>query len=331
MGSFGQLVVCMTAVLSAAGGALVMAAGERPRLAQAGEKLLHAAAMAGAVSLLVLIFLLLAHDYRVAYVRDYADRTMSTAYLTMAVWGGQQGSLLLWAVLQTWFTSATALWVGGTLKHLKPIALGFLASLQVFFLLLVLFHSNPFEALGTASTLGIGMNPLLRNPYMAFHPPTLYLGFVGFSVPMAFALAALVDGRPIYEWMASLRPWILFAALGLLLAAGLLVSALVWLRRQPAQPPLIPVPQAAPAAPRVQGERPDTAPGALPTPRLSAPVLSTEERPSSTDKRKPGRTKRRRPSEAAPPPLPEGTAAPTPRPPENNRDLLDETAVFDTR
>jgi cytochrome c-type biogenesis protein CcmF len=212
MSIFGHFMVCLATVLSAGGGALVLWGRNNPRFFEAGKKLLHTAAALSLVSLLVLVFLLLAHDYRVSYVRDYADQTMSTAYLFMAIWGGQEGSLLLWAALQSFFTSMVALWGGGRQgERLLPVALFFLASLQVFFFLLVLFHSNPFEPLGTIAVSGVGLNPLLRNPYMAIHPPTLYLGFVGFSVPMGFVFAALADGRVNDDWLPDLRPWLLFA------------------------------------------------------------------------------------------------------------------------
>ena len=146
-------------------------------------------------------------------------------YLMTALWGGQDGSLLVWAALQTWFTSAVALWTTRRSTPLAPMALGLLAALQVFFLLLVLFHSNPFETLGTMATSGTGMNPLLRNPYMAVHPPTLYIGFVGFSVPMAFVIAALAAGRWDDNWLVSLRPWIIVA--WIFLSVGNLLG-MVW-------------------------------------------------------------------------------------------------------
>ncbi len=225
MSAFGQLVVCIATVLSAAGGALVLAGGTRPKLFRSGQKLLHAAAVASTATLLILIFLLVSHDYRVAYVRDYADRTMTIGYLVMAIWGGQEGSLLLWAVLQSWFTSGVAGLTGEQNRPLLPIALGFLAMLQVFFFGLVLFQSNPFESLGTVAANGIGLNPLLRNPYMAIHPPTLYLGFVGFSVPTAFAIAALIEGRVRENWLDPLRFWTLFA--WIFLSVGNLLG-MVW-------------------------------------------------------------------------------------------------------
>jgi len=211
MASFGQLMLCAAAVLSAMGGAVCLARGAERRYYEAGRNLLYAAAAASAVATIVLAFLLVTHDYRVEYVRDYADRSMPLGYLLTALWGGQAGSLMFWAVLQTWFTAAAAAWLGRRDLDPAPIALGFLAALQVFFLLLVVYHSDPFEPLGTTASRGVGLNPLLRNAYMAFHPPTLFIGFVGFSVPMAFALAALVSGAREPDWLDAQRPWILVA------------------------------------------------------------------------------------------------------------------------
>jgi len=203
--------LCAAAVLSAIGGAVLLARGADRRFFEAGRNLLYAAAATSAAAALALVFLLVTHDYRVEYVRDYADRSMPLGYLITALWGGQAGSLAFWAMLQTWFTAAAAAWIGRRDLQPAPVALGFLSALQVFFLLLVLYHSDPFEPLGTLATRGVGLNPLLRNAYMAFHPPTLFIGFVGFSVPMAFALAALVQGGLDGDWLEAQRPWILFS------------------------------------------------------------------------------------------------------------------------
>ncbi len=221
MGEFGQILLYVCMILSAAGGGLVLGGAHRRTTAAAGRRLLGAAAAGGAVSLLVLVYLLLTHDYRIAYVHEYANRSMPLGYLVTAVWGGQEGSLLLWAVLQTWFTAALA-----SFGERRPtVAIGFLAALQTFFFALVIFHSNPFDPLGSVEMNGVGMNPLLLNPYMTIHPPTLFLGFVGFSVPFALALDALAEGRGTDEWIIQSRPWILFA--WLFLSAGNLVG-MVW-------------------------------------------------------------------------------------------------------
>ena len=212
MASFGEMMLYVSVLLSAAGGAICLARGRERRYFGVSRSLLVAAAAASAIALVTLVFLLVVHDYRVEYVRDYADRTMSLGFLVTAVWGGQAGSLMVWGILQTWFTAAAAVWFSSRedLTH-APVAFGFLSALQAFFLLLTVFHSNPFEPLGTVATEGVGLNPLLRNFYMVFHPPTLYIGFVGFSVPMAFALAALAENALDGGWLKEQRPWILVA------------------------------------------------------------------------------------------------------------------------
>jgi cytochrome c-type biogenesis protein CcmF len=210
MALFGEIMLSVAAVLSAAGLALCLGTTPTGRRFAAGRAALYAAAAAGAVALTALVFLLVVRDYRVAYVRDYADETMSLGYLIAALWGGQQGSLALWAVLQTWFTAAAAATIGRRSQPGGALALALLAALQAFFLLVVLFECDPFAPLGTAAASGIGLNPLLRNAYMVFHPPTLFVGFVGFSVPLAHAIASLVEGDG-DGWLAGQRPWILFA------------------------------------------------------------------------------------------------------------------------
>ncbi|MFO8072765.1 MAG: cytochrome c-type biogenesis CcmF C-terminal domain-containing protein [Polyangia bacterium] len=210
MAFFGQLMLCVTAVLSAAGTAVYVARGEQRRYHRVGRDLLLGAAASSAAVLIALLFLLVTRDYRVAYVHDYADRTMSLEYLIAALWGGHAGSLTLWAALQTWFTAAAAVWIGRRPSlDTAPTALGVLGGLGTFFALIVLFRSDPFVSLGTTATEGVGINPLLRNPYMTFHPPTLYLGFVGFSVPAAFAVAAMVHRRYDEAWSGAQRHWIL--------------------------------------------------------------------------------------------------------------------------
>ena len=147
----GFLAEALPLVRDVTGGSLALLGRDNPRYLDTGKKLLHTAAILALASLLILVFLLLAHDYRVAYVRDYADRTMSTAYLFMAIWGGQAGSLLLWAALQSFFTSAVALWGGGRQgERLMPVALFSLATLQVFFLLVFMVSIRLHIELGSS-------------------------------------------------------------------------------------------------------------------------------------------------------------------------------------
>lgn len=175
------------------------------------RKLFLAAAVMGTVAAAVLVFLLVTHDYRVTYVRGYADRTMTLGYLVTALWGGQQGSLMFWAMLQSWFAAAMGYWLVEKDWDILRNSMGIMGGIAMFFWLLVLTQSNPFELNGEDPMTSFGMNPLLRNPYMVFHPPTLFIGFAGFSVPLAVGLAVLVKGRSDNDWLFPLRPWILFA------------------------------------------------------------------------------------------------------------------------
>ncbi len=175
------------------------------------RRIILAAATMGTVAGAVLVFLLVTHDYRVAYVRMYAARSMTLGYLVTALWGGQQGSLMFWAMLQSWCMAAVAYWFREKDERLIRVALGILGGIAVFFWLLVLTQSNPFKLNGEDPLTSSGLNPLLRNPYMVFHPPTLFLGFAGFSIPFAIGLAAMVRGRSDSEWLVPLRPFVLVA------------------------------------------------------------------------------------------------------------------------
>ncbi len=206
MNSLGQIALYISLIMSAFGGAVVMAA-QKESAKRAGETLLLGAAASCAASLLILAFLLTNHDYRNAYVYSHADSNMGFIYLLCAVWGGQEGSLLFWSALQTFFTAAVIL----LKKDKNSLAVGILAAFQIYFISLVILHSNPFELSGRSAVSGMGMNPLLLNPFMAVHPPTLFLGFAGFSVPCAFALSALTEKKYRADWPAQERNWILFA------------------------------------------------------------------------------------------------------------------------
>lgn len=227
MGSLGHLALVTAAVFSALCGAASLSSRTRPWLASAARHLGSVAGASAFASVFCLMFALVTHDFRLAYVRDYADRTMSTTYLLTALWGGQEGSLLVWAALQAGLLALLGRYFGERPRfaQLEAVTMGVLSALSAVFCLLVLFHADPFETLGTEATSGVGMNPLLRNPYMAVHPPTLYLGFVGLSVPFALAVAALAEGGLQRLWPDAARSWTLWA--WLFLSAGNILG-MVW-------------------------------------------------------------------------------------------------------
>jgi cytochrome c-type biogenesis protein CcmF len=172
------------------------------------------------------------NDYSVSYILHHTNRDLSTPYKFSALWSGQEGSLLLWA----WLLSAYGFVL--RMRHkvdvrLTAFASTILAGIQVFFLMLLNFAAPPFAIQpGPVATDGFGLNPLLQYPEMVIHPPMLYLGYVGFSVPFAFALGALMMRYPGEKWIHITRRWTmvtwLFLTCGIFLGAHWAYSVLGW-------------------------------------------------------------------------------------------------------
>ena len=182
MAQMGEIIISATVAITLVATLLSIFNDDSKRIG-AVKSLFGAAALTGGAAAAVLVFLLVTHDYRVEYVRMYADRTMAPGYLITALWGGHQGSLLFWAVLQSWFAAALAYWYSEKDIHVFRIALGIMGAIAIFFWLIVLTQSNPFTLSGEDPFTSFGMNPLLRNVYMVFHPPTLFIGFAAVSAP----------------------------------------------------------------------------------------------------------------------------------------------------
>ncbi|HHY93834.1 MAG TPA: heme lyase CcmF/NrfE family subunit [Firmicutes bacterium] len=180
----------------------------------------------------LLLYSLLVSDFSLRYVTEHTSRTLPVAYKVSAFWAGQEGSLLLWAwVLSLYTAYVTAVaWSGQ--PQLCARAAGVMSAVQVFFLLLLTFVTSPFAALSPVPADGAGLNPMLQNPGMFFHPVTLYLGYVGFTVPFAFALASLHLGRSDGRWLELSRPWTmwswLFLSVGILLGMQWAYVELGW-------------------------------------------------------------------------------------------------------
>lgn len=172
------------------------------------------------------------NDYSVSYILHHTNRDLNTAYKFSALWSGQEGSLLLWA----WLLSCYGFVL--RMRHkvdvrLSAFASTILAGVQVFFLLLLNFAAPPFAIQpGPIPQDGFGLNPLLQYPEMVIHPPMLYLGYVGFSVPFAFALGALMMRYPGEKWIHITRRWTmvtwLFLTCGIFLGAHWAYSVLGW-------------------------------------------------------------------------------------------------------
>src|SRR5882724_6993180 len=209
---FGTGVLYAILVSAAYTFAVSLSAGRgRPRLLTAAR--LGAYATCGLVlfGVLLLAYAFLTHDFRIRYVSHYSDRSMSTTYLLTSLWGGQDGSLLWWSLLLSIYTAGCVAWLKGRYRELQPYIIATLMVIIAFFSILMLFSANPFETnIAGARPDGEGLNPLLQNYWMIIHPPALYTGFVGCSVPFAFCIAALATGRLDNEWIVATRKWMLF-------------------------------------------------------------------------------------------------------------------------
>jgi len=183
------------------------------------------------LAILALLAVFLDDQFQIQYVAQHSSRDLPLYLKISAVWAGQEGSLLLWAFLQALFAALVVGYPSDRTRPLIPWATVFLSLITAFFTAVTLLLSNPFAQLATMPPDGQGLNPLLRHPGMIFHPPTLYLGYVGLAVPFALALAALVT-RQVEDWPAAARRWTLaawlFLGLGLLLGARWAYDVLGW-------------------------------------------------------------------------------------------------------
>ncbi|MFQ5509866.1 MAG: heme lyase CcmF/NrfE family subunit [Leptospirillia bacterium] len=147
------------------------------------------------------------NDFTVLYTASHSNSSLPIEYRFAAVWGGHEGSLLLWALMLGGWTTAVAALSRHLPDEMVARVIGVMGLVSVGFLLFMLFTSNPFERLLPGALEGRDLNPLLQDPGLVFHPPMLYMGYVGFSVAFAFAIAALLSGRLDATWARWSRPW----------------------------------------------------------------------------------------------------------------------------
>jgi len=167
------------------------------------------------ICVVILLYALISRDFSFRYVAEYSDRKLPLFYTISALWAGQAGSLLFWTWLLTIFNALYLFFNRNRESALKPFVFTIHSTVTIFFLSLIIFSTNPFEKSLRLLPDGFGLNPLLQNPEMVFHPPSLFLGFVGFTIPFAFALAALMKGDLSSKWLNESRNWSLFAWISL--------------------------------------------------------------------------------------------------------------------
>ena len=210
--AFGTIGLYSVVALAGLGVALALLAAKRPRFLPAARNVAYATSALILFDLLLLAYGFVSHDFRVRYIAKYSDRSMPIGYLFTALWGGQDGSLLWWLFLLSLYSAACVWWLKGKYRELQPYVIATLQATVLGFGVIMAFAANPFaEQVAGGATDGEGLNPLLQNIYMIVHPPSLYTGFVGCTVPFAFGVAALATGRLDEEWLRAVRKWMLFA------------------------------------------------------------------------------------------------------------------------
>ncbi|MGQ9629055.1 MAG: heme lyase CcmF/NrfE family subunit [bacterium] len=222
IGYFSLLIAVLVSGYAAVA-AVVGARCGRGELVRSAENSTFAVAGLLTIGMVALLYAFLARDFQVAYVANYSSRNLPLIYTVSALWGGQEGSLLLWGWLLAIFAAVVVFQNRRQNRALMPYVVAVLMSVELFFLVLVAFITSPFARLDFVPADGRGLNPLLQNPGMIFHPPTLYLGYVGFTVPFAFAVSALITGQLGDLWIRSTRRWTIFS--WFFLGVGILFGA----------------------------------------------------------------------------------------------------------
>src|SRR5215217_837020 len=211
------LAVALLTAAYAAGASLYGARTGRREWVTSGRRAIYCVA-----GLCVTAFL--RSDFSFALVAEGSSTSTPTFYKVTALWATQDGSLLLWATLLSLFASAALFLTRRSLRDIAPWATAVLGVVAAFFLFLMLGWENPFDTLAAAPQEGAGLNPLLRHPAMMIHPPMLYTGYVGFSVPFAFAIGALIARRTGADWIRATRRFALIA--WTFLGTGIMLGAL---------------------------------------------------------------------------------------------------------
>ena len=184
------------------------------------------------ISYLALTYTFLTHDFTVAYTANHSNTQLPLIYLISGVWGAHEGSLLLWGLILSVWTLAVTYFSKSVPEVMVARVISILGMVSVGFLLFMLMTSNPFERMVPAPMEGRDLNPLLQDVGLAIHPPMLYMGYVGFAVPFAFAIAAMLGGQLDAAWARWSRPWTnvawLFLTLGIALGSWWAYYELGW-------------------------------------------------------------------------------------------------------
>jgi cytochrome c-type biogenesis protein CcmF len=234
MADFGAL--CLFVALATSGWAVLASYnGWRARLGElvlSAERAVYATWALVFLAVLSLQYCIFTDQFDLEYVASYSNRALPRIYKFTALWGGQAGSLLFWLFILVSYASLIVLTNRRRNRTLMPLVVTTLMVVSTFFLGLVGFMARPFVRLAFMPEDGNGLNPQLQNPFMAIHPPCLYLGYVGLTLPFAFAIAALATGRLDDTWFRTTRRWTIlswfFLGTGVLLGGWWAYVELGW-------------------------------------------------------------------------------------------------------
>ena len=227
MAGFGSFILLTALVVSACAFALsIVGARRRARpFVEAGIAAQHLVTALMLVASAVMIHAFVTDNFAIKYVDRYSDSVQPLFFKLTSYWGGLDGSIMFWVTLLAAFGSVAIQINRVRYRELIPWVVATIAAVQIFFLIVMAVHNNPFATyLGPTPAEGRGLNPLLQNFYMVIHPPLLYLGFVGMTIPFAFAIAALASGHLDDSWLRAVRRWTMTA--WLFLTVGLALGGL---------------------------------------------------------------------------------------------------------
>jgi cytochrome c-type biogenesis protein CcmF len=236
LGALSVLVAFCLAVFAVAA-SLAGKYGKRPFLVVSAERAVYAIWVLLTIASGVLIYSLISGDYRLAYVAAHSNKAMAAVYKFTAWWGGQEGSLLFWSWILSTYSAIVTFTNRRKFRDMMPLVTAIMMTTLAFFVGMITFVASPFRVLMAGRGIvdvgdGNGLSPLLQWWTMAIHPPFLYLGYVGFTVPFAFAMASLITKQPGEAWIHTTRRWAiltwLFQSTGILLGMGWAYTVLGW-------------------------------------------------------------------------------------------------------
>ena len=228
MASLGSYLLLAAFVMCAYATAASVAGARRrsQRLIESGVGAFYLIAAIMSVASSVIVYAFVSGDYSIKYVQQTSDSVQPLFYKLTSFWGGLNGSIMFWVFLLSLFGSAAVYVNRERQRELIPYVVAVISIVQMFFLYLMAIHNNPFETYLTETpTEGAGLSPLLQNFYMAIHPPTMYTGFVGLTIPYAFGMAALITGHLDDSWVRAVRRWTMISWLFLSIGLGL---GMIW-------------------------------------------------------------------------------------------------------